>query len=128
MELNYFRSKTTTFRVPSKEKRRQVKPRSNFSFSWWYWPFFNLAQNAWRYYPFTHVCNKLRSCDLWFLKYKVQQTDFFHFGLSFAILPCYRPRKSKFWTNQKKGLHFTHVHHKWQSHDVWFLRYWALWT
>ena len=24
--------------------------------------------------------------------------------------------------------HFTHVYHKWQSYDVWFLRYWAWWT
>ena len=36
-------------------------------------------------------------------------------------------QKSKFWKNEKKNTwryyHFTHVHHKWQSHDVWFLRY-----
>ena len=32
----------------------------------------------------------------------------------------------KFWKNDKKTLryhHFTHVYHKWQSYDVWFLRY-----
>ena len=42
VELKYFRSKITRFRVPSKEKTRQVRPASNFSFSWWWWPFFNL--------------------------------------------------------------------------------------
>ena len=24
--------------------------------------------------------------------------------------------------------HFTHVYHKWQSYELWFLRYWAQWT
>ena len=37
-----------------------------------------------------------------------------------------QPEKSKVWKNEKKSWryhHFTHVYHKWQSHDVWFLRY-----
>ena len=36
------------------------------------------------------------------------------------------PRKSKFWKNKKQTwryYHFTNVYHKWQSYDVWFLRY-----
>ena len=36
--------------------------------------------------------------------------------------------KSKFWKTEKKiwrYYHFTHVYHKWQSYDVWFLRYGA---
>ena len=32
MELQYFRQKTTTFSVSSKEKTRQVRPISNFIF------------------------------------------------------------------------------------------------
>ena len=31
----------------------------------------------WRYYHFTHVHQKSQSYDLWFLRYGVQQTDFF---------------------------------------------------
>ena len=57
---------------------------------------------------------------------------FCHFGLFFALLPLYGPRKSKFSKKMKKNpwehYHFTHVYHKWQSYDVWSLRYWARWT
>ena len=53
---------------------------------------------------------------------------FCHSGPSFALLhPLpYRPRKSKFWKNEKKPwryYHFINVYHEWQSHDLWFLRY-----
>ena len=53
----------------------------------------------------------------------------------FVILDCFfclfttpslKPKKSKFWKTNKnswKYYHFTHVYHKWQSYDVWFLRY-----
>ena len=44
---------------------------------------------------------------------------------SFPFTP-YGPRKSKFWKNEKSNwryYHFTNVYHKWQSYDVWFLRY-----
>ena len=53
---------------------------------------------------------------------------FCHSGPFFALLPPYGPRKSKFWKNEKhtwRYYHFTHVYHKWQSYDVWFLRYGA---
>ena len=36
--------------------------------------------------------------------------------------------KSKFWINEKttwRYYHFTHVHHKWRSNNIWFLRYGA---
>ena len=72
-----------------------------------------------------HVYHKWRSYDMWFLKYEVQQTEFFvilgHF-LPFYVLT------TKFWKNEKKTwryYHFTHVYHTWQSYDVWFLRYGA---
>ena len=46
----------------------------------------------------------------------------------FALLPPQQPWKSKFWKNEKntcRYYHFTLVCHKWQLHDVWFLRYGA---
>ena len=49
-----------------------------------------------------------------------------HFGPFFALLPSQQPEKLKFWKTEQKALryyHFTHVYHKWQSYDVWFLRY-----
>ena len=54
---------------------------------------------------------------------------FCHYGPSFALLHpllSYRPRKSKFWKNEKKPwryYHFINVYHKWQSYDLWFLTY-----
>ena len=51
---------------------------------------------------------------------------FCHSGPFFAFLHPYGPRKSKFWKNEKntwRYYHFTNVYHKWQSYDVWFLRY-----
>ena len=57
------------------------------------------------------------------MKYGSWDTKY-HFGPFFALLPPYRPRKSKFWKNEKnirRYYHFTNV--KWQSYDVWFLRY-----
>ena len=33
--------------------------------------------NTCRYYPFTYVHHKSRSCDAWLLRYKVQRTKFF---------------------------------------------------
>ena len=49
-------------------------------------------------------------------------------GPFFALLPSYGSRKSKFWKNEKKKnpwkyYDFTKVYYKWQSYDVWFLRY-----
>ena len=51
---------------------------------------------------------------------------FCHSGLFFALLAPYGPRKSKFWKNEKntgRYYYFTNVYNKWQSYDVWFLRY-----
>ena len=50
---------------------------------------------------------------------------FCHLEPLFALLPP-NLKKSKFWKKEKKPwryYHFTHVYHKWQSYDVWFLRY-----
>ena len=51
---------------------------------------------------------------------------FLSFWTIFCIFPPYGLRKSKFWKNEKniwRYYHFTNVDHKWQSYDVWFLRY-----
>ena len=59
-------------------------------------------------------------------------TDIFfcHSGLFFALfIGSYGPRKSKFskkWTKHLKLLSF--YKHKWQSYDLWFLRYGVQWT
>ena len=70
-----------------------------------------------------HVYQK--SYDLWFLKYKARQNVLLFWAI-FVLSPTWRPIKPKFWKIKKntwRYYHFTHVHHKWQSYDVWFLRY-----
>ena len=44
----------------------------------------------------------------------------------FAPLPPNNPKNQNFFIKEKntwRYYHFTHVYHKWQSYDVWFLRY-----
>ena len=51
---------------------------------------------------------------------------FCHSGPFFALLLLYGPQKLEFWKNKKntwRYYHLTNAYHKWQSHDVWFLRY-----
>ena len=81
-------------------------------------------KNAWRYYPFTHTfVSKGRSYDKWFLKYKVWQTDFLSFWAIFCPFSLLTTWKIKILKNWKYIIwiyyHFTHLHHKWQSYDVW---------
>ena len=70
--------------------------------------------------------HKLQLYDVWFLRYGVQQTEFFvildHL-LPFYILRTWKINILKIWKNAWWYYHFTHVSHKWQSYDVWFLRY-----
>ena len=63
--------------------------------------------------------------------WSVTDRIFCHFGLFFA-LPCppnnsknqnFKKMKKKQKKNTWRYYHFTQVYHKWQSHDVWFLRY-----
>ena len=50
-------------------------------------------KTPWRCYHFTHVYHKLQLYDIWFLRYRVWQTDFFViFNL---FLPFYSPKNSK---------------------------------
>ena len=54
--------------------------------------------------------------------------NFLSFWTIFCPFTHLTTRKIKIWKNVKNTLrhyHFTHVYHKWQSYDVWFLRYGA---
>ena len=77
---------------------------------------------------YIHVHHKWRSYDIKFLKYKVQQTEIFsilgHF-LPFHLLDNLENQNFKIEKNTWRYYHFPHLHHKWQSYDVWFLRYGA---
>ena len=97
-----------------------------------YWPqklkFGKNVKNTWRYYPFTHVHHKSRSYDVWFLRYKVQRTEFFVILGHFYPLTLLTTQKIKIWKNEKNSwryYHFKHEYHKWKSYGVWFLRYGA---
>ena len=77
---------------------------------------------------YIHVYHKWRSYDICFLKYKVRQTEISvilgHF------LPVQLPDNPEKWNFKiEKSIwrcyRSAHVHHKWQSDDVWFLRYGA---
>ena len=57
-----------------------------------------------------------RECD---------RQNFAHFGPFSALLPPNNPENQNFEKMKKawRYHHFTQVYHKWQSYDVWFLRY-----
>ena len=81
-------------------------------------------KKLWRYY-FTFVDHKWQSHDVWFLRYRVQQAK------SFLILDHFLPFYWKIKVLKKKAWRYhqlTLVYHKYQSYDVWFLRYKVQWT
>ena len=88
----------------------------------------------WRYYHFTNVYHKWQSYYVWLLRYGAWwPTEFFvildHF-LHFNPHPNNPTKNQNFEKLEKNAwinYHFTHVYHKWQSYDVWFLRYWVQW-
>ena len=54
--------------------------------------------------------------------------QFFEFWVNFCLLTLLTTQKIKIlkkWKNVWRYCHFTLVYHKWQSYDVWFLRYGA---
>ena len=71
--------------------------------------------------------HKWQSYDVWFLRYRVQRTEFF-VSLD-CFLHFYPPNNPENQNFEKMKNHleissfYTYVYHKWQSHDVWFLRY-----
>ena len=62
------------------------------------------VKNTWRYYPFTHVYHKSRSYDVWFLRYKVQRTEFFVILGHFCHLTLLTTQKIKILKRLKKRL------------------------
>ena len=76
---------------------------------------------------YIHVYCKWRSYHTWFLKYKMQQTEIFaisgHFFFPFSPLTSWKIKILPLRKNTWRYYYFTHVYQKWQSHDVWFLRY-----
>ena len=85
----------------------------------------NIQKNTWTYYHFTNFHHKWQSYNVSFLRHKARQAIFLSFWTVFYSLP-YKPRKSKFWKNEKtprRYYQFTHVYRNWQSYDVWYLRY-----
>ena len=44
-----------------------------------------MRKNSWKHYHFTHVYHKWQLYDVWFLRYKARQTEFF------VILDCFLP-------------------------------------
>ena len=77
-------------------------------------------------YHFMHVHYKCQSYDVRFLRYGVQQIEFFAILDHFCPLTSVWAQKIKILEKNKKAWrynHFTNVYHKWQSSDVWFLKH-----
>ena len=74
---------------------------------------------------YIHVYHKWISYDIWFQKYKMQQTEIFvilgHF-FPFSPLKTWKIKILIFEKNTWR-YHFTNLHHKWPSYDALFLRY-----
>ena len=102
---------------------------------------FKIEKNTWRYYHLTHLHHTWKSYDVCFLRYGAWQIEFFVILDSF-LCPFTAPPSSlrpyslttqkvkvlKKWKNFLEILSFYTDVHKWQSYDVWFLRYRACWT
>ena len=80
---------------------------------------------CWRYH-FTCVYQKSQSYDVRFLRYRVRQAEVFvTLGHFLPFQPPDNPENKNFKIekNTWKYYNFTYLPHKWQSYDVWFLRY-----
>ena len=82
----------------------------------------------WKCHHFTFVYQKPWSYDVCFLRYWVcERHNFLSFWAIFWPFTCLITQKIKSFEKMKKNYrryhHFTYVHHKWQSYNVWFLRY-----
>ena len=75
-----------------------------------------------------HVYQKWWSFDVWFPKYKVRQMEILvilgHY-LPFQPLDNLENQNFIIKKNTWRYYHLIHFHHKWQSYDVWFLKYGA---
>ena len=79
----------------------------------------------WRYYHFTHVQYKRKSCSYMVLEIWSTTDRFFvilvHFLPLVGVLTTWKNKILKKWKKVRKHHHF--VCHKWWSYDVWLLRY-----
>ena len=81
--------------------------------------------------PFKREYHKWKSYDVSCLRYGAWQTEFFlildHFVSFYTPLPSPNNPENQNFQKMKKNPwryhHFTQVHYKWQSYDIWFLRY-----
>ena len=85
-------------------------------------------KKCWRYHHFTHVYQKPQSYEIQFLGHGVRQIFYVIFGHFLPFDPPNNPKNQNFGKIKtvfflKKRYHFTLVYHKWQSYDIWFLRY-----
>ena len=75
-----------------------------------------------------HVCHKLQSYDVWFLRYRAWRTEVFVISDSFLPIYPLKPEKLKFWKNEKNPWrchYFTQVHQKSWWYAILLLRYGA---
>ena len=80
-------------------------------------------KNTRRCYHFTLVYDKWQSHDVWFLRYGAWQTDFFVILDHLLFCPPNNRKNQNFEKMARRYDHFTHLSHKWESYDGWFLRY-----
>ena len=73
-----------------------------------------------------HMCTKNHNhmmYDCWDTEWDGQ--NFLSFWAIFCPFSSLKNQNFKIEKNIWRYYHFTHLHHKWQSYDVWFLRYGA---
>ena len=89
--------------------------------------FEKMKKTAWTYYPL-HLCSINEGHvinDSWNIRHDRQNfLSFWTIVCPFTTLTIHKIKILKNWKkNAWRYYHFTHMHHKLQSHDVWYLRY-----
>ena len=75
--------------------------------------------------------HKWQSYDAWFWDVEHNRQNFLSFWTIFCPFTPLTTQKLKFlkkWKRPWRYYHFIHVHNKWQSNDLWFLRCGLQWT
>ena len=88
-------------------------------------------KNTWGYYHFTHVYHKWSHIMYGSWDMEHDGHNFLSFWTIFCTFIPLTIRKIKILKKGKKPWRyylFTHVYDKWQSNDLWFLRYGVRWT
>ena len=96
--------------------------RSFFALLPHHWPrkliFWKNVKNTWRYYPFTHAYHKSRPSDIWFLRYKVQRTEFFVILGNLCPLTLLTIQKNRNFEKMKKHLEIYDDHMRTGSWEI----------